>query len=134
MSPAAAAALRLSLSRRCIAGCSLQPVYERPAAPVAAAYPTGAAYKPSTGGSGSATLPAVDIGWRDFLTDPRLQRLVEIALANNRDLRVAALNVAQVQAQYRIQRAALFPQIGGFARLVVVRARPQACRPPATRP
>jgi multidrug efflux system outer membrane protein len=59
-------------------------------------------------------LPAVEIGWRDFLTDPRLQRLVEIALANNRDLRVAALNVAQTQAQFRIQRAALFPQVGGF--------------------
>src|ERR1700676_5536310 len=98
-----------------IAGCSLQPVYERPAAPVAASYPTGDAYKSSTGGSGNAALPAVDIGWRDFLTDPRLQRLVEMALANNRDLRVAALNVAQTQAQYRIQRAALFPQVGGFA-------------------
>ena len=98
-----------------IAGCSLQPVYERPSAPVAGTYPTGDAYKSSTGGSGSTTLPAVDIGWRDFLTDPRLQRLVEIALANNRDLRVAALNVAQTQAQYRIQRAALFPQISGFA-------------------
>lgn len=97
-----------------LAGCSLQPVYERPALPVAATYPTGDAYKSSTGGSGSGTLPAVDIGWRDFLTDPRLQRLVEIALANNRDLRIAALNVAQVQAQYRIQRAAPFPQIGGF--------------------
>jgi len=55
------------------------------------------------------------IGWRDFLTDPRLRRLVEIALANNRDLRVAMLNVAQVQAQYRIQRAALAPQVSGFA-------------------
>jgi len=98
-----------------IAGCSLQPVYERPALPVATAYPTGDAYKSSTGGSSSNALPAVDIGWRDFLTDPRLQRLVEIALANNRDLRVAALNVAQTQAQYRIQRAALFPQISGFA-------------------
>ena len=98
-----------------VAGCSLQPVYERPAAAVAATYPTGEAYKSPAGGSGSATLPAVDIGWRDFLTDPRLQRLAEIALANNQDLRVAALNVAQTQAQYRIQRAALFPQIGGFA-------------------
>ena len=98
-----------------IAGCSLQPVYERPSAPVAGAYPTGDAYKSSTGGSGSTTLPAADIGWRDFLTDPRLQRLVEMGLANNRDLRVAALNVAQTQAQYRIQRAALFPQISGFA-------------------
>src|SRR3984893_10263397 len=98
-----------------IAGCSLQPVYERPSAPVAGTYPTGDVYKSPTSGSGGTTLPAVDIGWRDFLTDPRLQRLVEIALANNRDLRVAALNVAQTQGQYRIQRAALFPQISGFA-------------------
>jgi multidrug efflux system outer membrane protein len=98
-----------------IAGCSLQPVYQRPAAPVAATYPTGDAYKSPTGGLGNAAPPAVDLGWRDFLTDPRLQRLVEIGLTNNRDLRVAALNVAQTQAQYRIQRAALFPQISGFA-------------------
>jgi multidrug efflux system outer membrane protein len=93
-----------------LAGCSLQPVYERPAAPVAAAYPSGLAYKPSAA-AGKTAPPAVEIGWRDFLTDPRLQRLVEIALANNRDLRVAALNVAQMQAQYRIQRSALFPQV-----------------------
>ena len=96
-----------------IAGCSLQPVYERPAAPVSATYPSGDAYRSPSDGSGS--LPAVDIGWRDFLTDPRLQRLVELALANNRDLRVAALNVAQTQAQYRITRSTLFPQVGAFA-------------------
>jgi len=96
-----------------LAGCSLQPVYRRPEAPVAAAYPTGAAYAPAPAASASA-LPAVEIGWRDFLTDPRLQRLVEIALANNRDLRVAALSVAQMRAQFRIQRAAMLPQIGGF--------------------
>jgi multidrug efflux system outer membrane protein len=98
-----------------MAGCSLQPVYERPAAPVAATYPTGEAYKASADGSDTAALPAVEIGWRDFLIDPRLQRLVEIALANNLDLRVTALNVAQMQAQYRIQRSALFPQVGAFA-------------------
>jgi multidrug efflux system outer membrane protein len=88
----------------------MQPAYERPAAPVAGEFPTGPAYKATPDGS-----PAVDIGWRDFLADPRLQRLVEIALKNNRDLRVAVLNVAQVQAQYRIQRAALLPQVSGFA-------------------
>jgi outer membrane protein, multidrug efflux system len=97
-----------------IAGCSLQPVYRRPQAPVAPAYPSGTAYGSSPEGS-LTQLPADEIGWRDFLTDPRLQRLVEIALANNRDLRVAALNVAQTRAQYRIQRAAMFPQVGGFA-------------------
>jgi multidrug efflux system outer membrane protein len=95
-----------------VAGCSLQPVYRQPDAPVSPAYPGGAAY-PSPPGGAASTLPAAEIGWRDFLTDPRLQRLVEIALANNRDLRVAALNVAQTQAQYRIQRAGLFPQVGG---------------------
>src|SRR5207253_2971585 len=94
-----------------LAACSLQPVYERPAAPVASEFPAGPAYKDSPAGGS----PAVDIGWRDFLADPRLQRLVEIALKNNRDLRVAMLNVAEVQAQYRIQRAALLPQVDGFA-------------------
>jgi len=98
-----------------MAGCSLEPVYKRPATPVAPTYPTGDAYQSPTGEAGATTMPAVDIGWRNFLTDPRLQRLVEIALANNRDLRVAALNVAQMQAQYRIQRSALFPEIDGVA-------------------
>jgi multidrug efflux system outer membrane protein len=92
-----------------VAGCSLQPVYERPDAPVATSYPTGPAYKPA---SGATTSPAAEIGWRDFLKDPRLQRIVEIALANNRDLRVAALNIAQYQAQYRITRSAEFPEVG----------------------
>ena len=94
-----------------LTACSLQPVYERPPAPVAAAFPAGAAYETAPAGGS----PAVEIGWRDFLADPRLQRLVEIALENNRDLRVAALNVRQVQAQYRIQRSASLPSIAGFA-------------------
>jgi hypothetical protein len=52
-----------------------------------------------------------DIGWRQFFPDPTLQRLIALALANNRDLRVAVLNVQAAQAQYRIQRADLFPTI-----------------------
>jgi multidrug efflux system outer membrane protein len=94
--------------------CSLQPSYERPAMPVAGNFPTGAAYGPARSPASGTTLGAADIGWRDFLRDARLQRLVEIALANNRDLRVAMLNVEQVRAQYRIQRAALAPQLGGY--------------------
>ena len=92
--------------------CSLQPAYERPAAPVAAAYPSGPAYAANTD-TASGT-PAADIGWRNFLTDARLQQLVDIALRNNRDLRVAVLNVEELQAQFRIQSAALFPQVGAF--------------------
>lgn len=98
-----------------VAGCSLQPVYQRPGAPVSAAFPAGEAYQTAAARTASATLPAADIGWRDFLADPRLQRLVELALRNNRDLRVAALNVEKVQAQYRIQHAAMFPQVDAGA-------------------
>jgi multidrug efflux system outer membrane protein len=97
-----------------LAGCAVQPTYQRPALPVAAAWPVGPAYgaQPAQG-----TRPAADIGWRDFLIDARLRKLVEIALANNRDLRVAALNVAQVQAQYRIQRAAQLPLLQADAQV-----------------
>jgi multidrug efflux system outer membrane protein len=93
-------------------GCALQPAYHRPQAPVAATFPTGPAYggEGNTGGP-----PAAAIGWRDFLADPRLQRLVELSLQNNRDLRIAALNVERVRAQYRIQRAALYPQLNAGA-------------------
>lgn len=97
------------------AGCALQPVYRRPPPPVAASYPDGPAYRVRAG-AGTASAPAADqIGWRNFLADPRLQRLVELSLQNNRDLRAAVLNVERVRAQYRVQRAALFPQAGAGA-------------------
>jgi multidrug efflux system outer membrane protein len=105
-----AAALAAALT-----GCSLQPVFHRPDAPIAGQFPSGDAYKYPATGQGGTMLPASEIGWRDFMADPRLQRLIEIALSNNRDLRVAALNVQQMQAQYRIQRAQLFPQVGALA-------------------
>jgi multidrug efflux system outer membrane protein len=92
-----------------VTGCALQPTYKRPEAPVGA-YPKGEAYKTPAGGPDGTTLAAGNIGWRNFLVDARLQQLVALALQNNRDLRVAVLNVEKVQAQYRIQRAALFPQ------------------------
>lgn len=91
-----------------LAGCSLAPHYERPQAPVEADYPSGAAYAPVMN---DKTVAAADIGWRTFFTDPVLQRLIDQALENNRDLRVAALNVEAARAQYRIQRADLLPSI-----------------------
>jgi multidrug efflux system outer membrane protein len=57
-------------------------------------------------------VPVRDIGWRDFFVDPRLQDLIAAALANNRDLRVAVLNIEKARAQYRVQRGELFPDIG----------------------
>lgn len=62
-------------------------------------------------GEGS-TMPLPDIGWRDFFADPRLQEVVGLALDNNRDLRVAILNVDRARAQHRIQRADRFPNLG----------------------
>src|SRR5258708_31431985 len=88
-----------------VAGCSLQPAYDRPEAPVAGTFPAGAAYKSAPRAPGGTTLPAGDIGWSDFMRDARLKRLVEIALPNNRHLPGAMLNVGQVRPQYRIQPA-----------------------------
>jgi multidrug efflux system outer membrane protein len=56
---------------------------------------------------------AAEISWRTFISDARLQRLIELALTNNRDLRVAVLNVQQSRAQYRVTRASSFPTIDG---------------------
>ena len=100
------AALLLTLG-----GCSLIPDFVRPALPVSATYPTGIAYQDPNLTAEQAVQSADMIGWRNFFPDPRMQSLIEIALRNNRNLRIAALNVATAQAQYRVQRADLFPHI-----------------------
>ncbi len=92
-----------------LAGCSLIPHYDRPDLPTAADYPTGPAF---TGrGAPSGSVAAGDLGWRGFFVDPVLQDLIALSLASNRDLRVAAENVAAANAQYQVQRAGLFPTI-----------------------
>lgn len=91
-----------------LAGCSTIPTYERPDAPVPAHWSQGA----SSVETGLGERAAADIGWREFFRDPALQRLIEVALENNRDLRLAALNVEAFRAQYRIRRADRFPGIG----------------------
>ena len=62
-----------------------------------------------------AALPMADVGWRDFLADPALEAVVAQALENNRDLRVAILNVERARSQYRIQRADRLPSLGANA-------------------
>jgi multidrug efflux system outer membrane protein len=86
-----------------MAGCSMIPVYERPAAPVA---PTWAG-TPGT----AAAQPAADIEWQSYFSDPQLQQLITLALQGNRDLRVAALNIEQARAQYQIRGADRFPTV-----------------------
>ena len=91
-----------------LSGCTMIPKYERPAPPVPAAWPG-----PEAGPSAAPLAP--DVGWREFFTDPRLQHVIETALANNRDLRVAALNIEKAAALYRVQRSELYPGVGVLA-------------------
>lgn len=89
-----------------LGGCSMAPDYARPEAPVPPSWPSGDAYRLQS----DAALPAVS--YRDIFTDPRLQQLIAAALDNNRDLRIAAANLAEARAQARVKRAAQFPQLG----------------------
>jgi multidrug efflux system outer membrane protein len=96
------------VSALALSGCtSLIPRYERPAAPVPATY---AAELPPASATGSE--PAAEIEWQRFFTDERLKRLIDIALKNNRDLRIAVLNIEQARATYQVRRADIYPTIG----------------------
>jgi multidrug efflux system outer membrane protein len=100
--------LAAALATALISGCTtLAPDYLTPAAPVAAQWPGGVA-------TTVAASPA-ELGWESFFTDPKLRQLIALALANNRDLRVAGLNIEKARAQYQIQRADLFPSINASA-------------------
>lgn len=88
-----------------LAGCTMIPKYHQPPAPVSNNWPENAGANNLL----DSTNAVADIGWREFFQDARLQALIGLALTNNRDLLVATLNVEQMRAQYRIQRAALVP-------------------------
>jgi multidrug efflux system outer membrane protein len=94
-----------------LSACSLIPEYQRPAAPVAQAWPTGEAYKTN----GTAAKSAADMQWQDFFIDERLRQVITLALHNNLDLRVTALNIVKARSTYGVQGAALFPTIAASA-------------------
>jgi multidrug efflux system outer membrane protein len=96
--------LSVVLAATLSSACTLIPDYQRPAAPVPTAFPEAV--------PAAATIAADAIAWRDYFADARLREVIALALANNRDLRVAALNIEKARAQYRIQRADLFPAVG----------------------
>lgn len=83
-----------------LASCNMEPALDKVTSPVSESFP----------GNAGGGVPA-DIAWQKFFTDPRLKRLVSIGLENNRDLRVATLNVEQARAQYGISRSQLFPTV-----------------------
>jgi outer membrane protein, multidrug efflux system len=91
-------------------GCTMEPAYRRPPAPIASQWPPEPVLTAATPVNAAASA-AADIGWREFFSDPRLQRLIELALQHNPDARIAALNITAARAQYHIQQAYLFPSI-----------------------
>ncbi|MBZ0158451.1 MAG: AdeC/AdeK/OprM family multidrug efflux complex outer membrane factor [Alphaproteobacteria bacterium] len=99
--------LSVSLLILVLTGCTMAPRYTRPEAPVPASWPEGPAYK----GSAATSEVAATLTWREFFIDEQLQKLIALALENNRDLRVAALAIERSRALYRIQRADLFPSV-----------------------
>ncbi|MGE5190502.1 MAG: efflux transporter outer membrane subunit [Gemmatimonadota bacterium] len=99
-----------SLSLFVVSGCAtLAPKYERPAAPIPGAWPSGEAYVPAAAGTGGVS--AADLPWSDFFANASLRKVISLSLSNNRDLKAAALAVARSRALYGISRADLFPHV-----------------------
>jgi len=88
-----------------LAGCTLEPHYVRPQPAVPGAWPVGPAYLPAS----AQALPSVS--WRELFQEPHLQTVINQALANNQDLRAAMAQVEIARAEYRVQRAELFPHV-----------------------
>lgn len=99
--------LALLLAGSALSACNLAPKYVRPSGAVPAALPEGGIYPRAATDAPDVTA----IGWRDFFADDRLRQVIQLGLDNNRDLRVAAANVLQARAQYRVQRADILPSI-----------------------
>ena len=93
-----------------LGGCSLAPKYTRPQAPIPAQWPRGEAYKEAKAMPG-AVKEVPDLKWQEFFADQNLKKIIAMALANNRDLRLAALNVERARAMYGVQKAELYPAL-----------------------
>lgn len=105
-----AGTLSLMAGALLLGGCtSFIPAYQRPVAPIAPRYAPELLPAP---GSVTGTTAAADIDWQDFFADPRLKRLIALSLDNNRDLRVAILNIEQARASYQVRRADELPSLG----------------------
>lgn len=110
----------VSLGATQLAACvSMAPAYERPAAPVPASLPGASGSSGSNNGNANAN--AAEVPWRQFVREPRLQQVIERALAQSRDLRKAALAIESARAQYRIQRAQSLPSIDAVAAITSTR-------------
>jgi len=95
-----------------LGGCNVAPDYDRPAALVPDPWPTGPAYADQ---SETVATDVASLAWSNVFTDPRLRQVIQMALENNRDLRLAGLSVERARAMHGIQRAELLPVFGAGA-------------------
>lgn len=95
-----------------LSACSMAPIYQQPSVLVAPEFPSSSVISTTPTSEQWDVSAAKDLGWQQYFADARLQRLIELALSNNKDLRIAALNVETVRAQYAIARADRLPAIG----------------------
>ena len=95
-------------------GCTLAPEYIRPKDPVPTEWPRGDAYKKF---QEDAIEKVAGIPWKEFFTDAKLRKVISRALKNNRDLRIAALNVERAQAVYGVHRTGIYPSVGGSGKM-----------------
>ncbi len=103
----------LTCASALLAGCSMAPDYERPPAPIPVDFPEGDAY---TLDDAVSDAPAAGhLPWQDFYTDEKLRAVVALTLENNRDLRVATLNVQRMRDMYNIERSRLLPTVNAGA-------------------
>src|SRR5690625_826743 len=92
-----------------LAGCSLAPTYEQPQAPIPAEYPLVGASETELA---QADAEFNELGWEQFFNDPQLKELIDVALENNRDIRIALDRVLEAQAQFGIARSDQVPAFG----------------------
>lgn len=93
----------LCMAAAVLSACSMAPKYQQPNVDI----PTEFRH----GDTQPERLQAADLGWQDYFADPRLSRLIELALQHNPDLRIVALNTEAVRKQYLIARADLLPSL-----------------------
>ena len=101
--------LPIILATLLLAGCTMAPTYKRPSMPVPENWPTGPAYQAAPSGQ-TGTTPG-NMAWHDFYLNEQMRQVIDLALKNNRDLRITALNIERAQALYRIKRADLLPSV-----------------------
>lgn len=101
---------RLFMVSLLVSGCTFIPALEIKEFPAPPRFPDGEGYDSALMNKSTTSVLSA-IAWRNFFQDEALQNLIAIGLKNNRDLRTAALNIAEARALYGVERSDLTPDL-----------------------